>query len=166
MIVLGIDPGIACGKPFAMVVVELGDNLRPEVLHWAEGVVEGKSQWGRVGEWHEKFKHMVIIACSEDIDLVAVEAARGVGGRGAHLQCLVNFICCWAEAQGIPAVKVNPQTVKSAVRIVGQKGPMTAKRVAENVQSMVWKAEELPETKGYDYEAAVAVAIAGEGKVA
>ena len=154
MIVIGIDPGIADGKPLALVTVDT-DELR--VVSCAEKHIgSGHSLWTKYGIW----RRCLWLAIERDKpDLVAIEDSRGVGGKGsAHLQTLVSLLSEVAEIwYNSPTILVKPTEAKAAVR----KGNSTKEEIAQTIR-MLMDCSGLPE--GHDWTDAVAVALAGERK--
>ena len=104
MLVLGIDPGIAVGKPIAMAVV---DTEGPEVLWWCGHAMGKRGVLSRYVDWIDSL-HFAILADKDcRPGLVAIEQARGPGGSAHALQTLVQILCEECEALGIPWVLVH-----------------------------------------------------------
>ena len=161
MIILGIDPGIAAGKPLAIVTVGT-DELRVIAdREWREEEVLGawgSGLWRKFGQWRGR---LLVLEMLRQPDLIVIEDSRGVGGKGsAHLQALVTLLKEQAEGLGVSVILVNPQEAKAAVAM-GRGGRRTKKWVATGVRLLV-DCSELPD--GYDWTDAVAVALAGEQK--
>jgi hypothetical protein len=151
--VIGIDPGIADGKPYAIVAL---DTDAPKLV----GVCDTHEPM-RGTLWQKYQAWMINLMGSVSRfkpDLVAIEDARGVGGKGSgYLIALVRLLQDWAEGVGVEVVLVNPSKVPGAVgaRRTG---------VGMRVRTIVQGAEQLQETPESDYEFACAVALAGEAK--
>ena len=151
MRIVGIDPGIAAGKPISIVTI---DTDARKVIGVVDIVARDDPLWDKFGTWR------YILACviaQQQPDLVAIENARGVGGRGHALQTLVTLLAEQAEACGVPCVLVHPQVVKSAVCPAGTL--RNKKMVAWSVRNL-YDCTGLP--AGHDYTDAVAVGHAGE----
>ena len=158
MKIVGIDPAIAAGKPIAIVTLELTPNDAPRIV----GVVDETSLQGNL--WDKLCAWRMCLRCvieQQRPDLVAIEDARGPGGKGsAHLRALVTLLKDKAESLGVPVILVNNKTAKSAILRTGKR---TAQRGAGSVRLLIENADKLPESAGFDHEAAVSVAWAGEG---
>jgi len=156
MIVLGIDPGIADGKPYAMVCLETDV---PKVI----GVCDthepmSGSLWHKFVVWHASLRASLYRFKPE---LVAIEDARGVGGKGSgYLMALVRLLCDWCAEEDVPWVLVHPARAKAAV-LAGNQG---SDIVCRMVRMLVQGADQLQETDGFDYEAACGIALGGEAK--
>ena len=158
MKVIGVDPAIAKGKPIAIVTLELTSTDAPKIV----GVVDETSLSGSLWEKYKLWRFCLALAIKQQQpDLVAIEEACGLGGKGsAHLRTLVTLLKERCKTLGVPVVLVNNQQAKSAMSV---SWPATAEKIADSVRLLVHGAYALPATKGYDYEAAVSVALAGEG---
>lgn len=158
MKIVGIDPAIAKGKPIAIVTLSLSPTDAPRIL----GVVDETSLSGSLMDKYKLWRFCLrLVIEQQKPDLVAIEEARGPGGKGsAHLRALVTLLKELCEEVGTPVILVNNQQAKSAILRTGRR---TAERVAASVRLLVENADRLPETAGFDYEAAVSVAWAGEG---
>jgi len=156
MIVLGIDPGIADGKPYAMVAVETGVPRAVGVCDTLEPM--GGSLSAKYRAWQ---LHLVASILRFRPELVAVEDARGVGGKGSgYLMALVRLLCDWCEEEDVAWVLVHPAKAKAAV-LAGNQG---SDIVCRMVRMLVQGADQLQETADHDYESACAIALAGAAK--
>ena len=157
MRVTGIDPAIAKGKPIAIVTLELTSET-PRITGVVAEAALGGPLWEKFEIWRMCLRCVIE---QQRPDLVAIENARGPGGKGsAHLRALVTLLKDRAESLGVPVILVNNQQAKSAVLSTFER---TAERVALAVRYLVENAAALPTSDGYDYEAAVSIALAGEG---
>ena len=158
MKVVGIDPAIAKNKPIAIVTLELAPNDAPRIVGVVDETKLEGSLWDKFSLWRLCVRCVIL---QQHPDLVAIEDARGPGGKGsAHLRALVTLLVELCEELGVPVQMVNNQQAKSAIVRTGRR---TAEDVAANVRLLVENADTLPATAGFDYEAAVSVAWAGEG---
>jgi len=157
MRVTGIDPGIAAGKPIAIVTVDFLPTDAPRITGVVDETALSGSLWDKFCVWRMCLRCVID---QQRPDLVAIEDARGVGGKGsAHLMALVTLLKEVCKDQGVPVILVNNQQAKSAILRTGRR---TAKRVAETIRLLVENADDLPESAGFDHEAATSVAWAGE----
>lgn len=158
MRITGIDPAVAKGKPIAMVTIELLPTAAPHITGVVDEASLSGSLWEKLVVWRLCLRHVI---GQQRPDLVAIEDARGPGGKGsAHLRALVTLLKDRAESLGVPVVLVNNMQAKSAILRTGKR---TAERVAVSVRLLVDNAESLPRSKGFDHEAAVSIAWAGVG---
>jgi len=157
MKVVGIDPAIANGKPIAIIALDLPLTDAPRITGGVDKTALSGSLWEKCKLWRLCLRCVIE---QQKPDLVAIEDARGVGGRGsAHLMTLVTLLVELCEELDVPVILINNQQAKSAVIRTGRR---TAKDVAANVRLLVENADKLPPSAGFDYEAAVSVAWAGE----
>lgn len=159
MIVIGIDPSIADGKPLAAVTLDVEAlRLIPDPSWFRFDRMT--DSWGcdlrsKYDQWLAYLDNLISL---KKPDLIAIEDSRGVGGKGsAHLQTLVTLLKEQAEALGVPVILVKPSEAKAAVR----KGNSTKVEIAETIRALM-DCTALPD--GYDWTDAVAVALAGERK--
>jgi len=158
--IIGFDPGIAIGKPVAIVAID--DAYHPGCLMPGDDPTPWVQLLGHApkdkltGTLWQRYKYIRSVLQSEIVlrapDLVAIEDSRGVGGRGHALQTLVALVQEWCTEWGVPCVTVNPQTVKAAF---GKKKP----EIAANIRLLLRGADKLP--RGRDWTDAVAVALCG-----
>ena len=163
MRIIGFDPGIAIGKPVAIVAID--DAYHPGCLMPGDDPTPWVQLLGHApkdkltGTLWQRYKYIRSVLQSEVVlwapDLVAVEDSRGVGGRGHALQTLVALVQEWCIEWGAPCVTVNPQTVRAAY---GKTKPCLAK----NIRLLVRGADKLP--RGYDWTDACAVALCGKAE--
>lgn len=144
--VLGIDPGIAEGKPLPMVGV---DPTELRVLGYSSTEVLKGDLWGRLLDAEQRLEAELELMHPE---LVVVEDARGVGGSAHALQTLVELICDWCEARGVEVLRVNPQTVK---KHYGRQ----KHEIALAMSILLQGSDQLPD--GEDWTDAAAIAMAG-----
>jgi len=160
MRIIGFDPGIAIGKPVAIVAID--DAYHPGCLMpgddptpWVQLLGHAPKDKLRGTLW-QRYKYVRSVLRAEvdkwAPDLVAIEDSRGVGGRGHALQTLVELVQEWCAEWGVPCVTVNPQTIRAAYG-------KTKQEVANNVHLLLRGADKLP--RGRDWTDACAVALCG-----
>jgi len=159
ILILGIDPGLAKGKPMAMALVEFPGR---ELLGFCDERVEAHRLEQRLTNWTMSFARMAL-HCKEvydrSPDMVAIEDVRARGRGGAHMQCLITFLKERADGLGIRVEPVNPSSVK--LHATGY-GAASTEDVAIFVRSEYKGADKLPQVAG-EYDMEMAVAIAGAG---
>lgn len=160
-IIVGVDPGMATGKPVAAVSVGFWPGGESVVLDWATAVVKKDTLVGTLFLWAGEVLNLVEIQqASGNVPVYVVcERSRGVGGTGWRLQALLQHLKEVCEAEDIIFLPpISPTTLKKAVT---GRGRASAKGVAQVIRSTVVNGGALPVSAGFDYEAATGAAVAG-----
>ena len=167
MRIIGFDPGIAIGKPVAIVAIDdayhpgcpmPGDDPTP----WVQ--LLGHAPKDKLDGMHWRRTTYIRSVLRAEIDrwapdLIAVEDSytrnfrNKQGERTFPLHAIVQYVMDWCTEWSVSCVTVNPQTVKAAF---GKKKP----EIAKNIRLLVRSANKLP--RGYDWTDACAVALCGK----
>ena len=161
LLIIGVDPATARGKPRAMAAVSFRRSNDRELLTFMYNRVTEQLIHGRIIAWRYEFVQFLFTV--EQVfglpDMVAVEDARPHGRGGANMQHLVSVLKEAAKELGIRVELIPPGTVKKCAT---GKGNAEADEVAVIVRAEYKGAESIPVVVGeYDIEAAVAIAGAG-----
>lgn len=155
MIVLGIDPGMAAGKPIAIAAADITPERLLALWH-CESIL---SAGGAIGfqEWMEELQDAVI---SFQPALIAVEDALAPNLRSAAaLQNVVMAVALVAQSTGVPIIKIHPSRVRPAIAFNGRT-PDSADVVA-TINMLFHLA--LADAQ-HDIAFAYAIAVAGEAQ--
>jgi hypothetical protein len=172
VVIIGVDPGMAKNKPVAAAALLFKDGVIT-VFVCAPFDLEDSPLLHKLTTWEYTVRIIVdiVLTVLKDDSMtihLAVEDARGVGGRGWTLQALVAHLKELARpvdhklplpVEGLDsAMVIKPAEIKKAV--TGQ-GNASAETVAMFVNAHVQNPEQIPDSAGYDYHAACATAITG-----
>ena len=161
MLIIGVDPATAIGKPRAMAAVSFKCADDRELRMWMPNRVKERLIHDRITAWRDEFVSFLFAVeqVFGPIDMVAIEDARPRGRGGANMQHLVSVLKEAAKELGIRVELIPPGTVKKCAT---GKGNAEAAEVAVIVRAEYKGAESIPVVVGeYDVEAAVAIAGAG-----
>lgn len=151
MIILGIDPAIGAGKPFA--IVKLRDYRL--LSHGPTDKLSGTT-WMRTLYIRSVLRSEIELTPP---DLICVEDSKTGNVSGFPLRAIVQYVEDWADMWGIPCQRVNPQTIKAAYA-VGAKGALEQKaEIARSMHLMLHDIDKLP--RGTDWTDACAIALCG-----
>ena len=162
LLIIGVDPATAIGKPRAMAAVSFKCADDRELRMWMPNRVKERLIHDRIEAWRAEFVSFLFTI--EQVffglpDMVAIEDARPRGRGGANMQHLVSVLKEAAKELGIRVELIPPGTVKKCAT---GRGNAEAAEVAVIVRAEYKGAESIPIVVGeYDVEAAVAIAGAG-----
>jgi len=161
LLIIGVDPATAIGKPRAMAAVSFKCADDRELRMWMPNRVKERLIHDRITAWRDEFVSFLFAVeqVFGPIDMVAIEDARPRGRGGANMQHLVSVLKEAAKELGIRVELIPPGTVKKHAT---GRGNAEAAEVAMIVRAEYEGAESIPVVVGeYDVEAAVAIAGAG-----
>ena len=177
VVIIGVDPGMAEGKPIAAVPCGFGEGETVVLYPIQRDIPLGASFMDKLLMWWETiaaYAKAVPLTLRADGALVCVacETARGVGGSGWALQALVTFVREIVEqkpmALFVPVIGISrfiPVNPSEAKKYVAANGRADAETVARFVEAIVRNPQNIPPSKEYDYHAACAVAITAYRKL-
>jgi len=161
LLIIGVDPATARGKPRAMAAVSFRHSDDRELRMWMPNRVKERLIHDRITAWRDEFVSFLFTVehVFVHIDMVAIEDARPRGRGGANMQHLISVLKEAAKELGIRVELIPPGTVKKHAT---GRGNAEAAEVAVIVRAEYKGAESIPIVVGeYDVEAAVAIAGAG-----
>jgi len=163
-VIVGGDLGMGVDKPVAAVAVGFWPNGKSVVLDWADAKIEKGDTFvfSLISRWEWEVVRLVEIQQQSGLAPVYVvcEQATARGKFGWKLQALAYHLGEVCKTRGVTFLPpIAPTRLKKAVT---GSGKSDAEEVAQVIRDTVINGDMLPTSAGFDWEAAVGAAIAGD----